>query len=246
MTHPQDTNEGPNPSGLCQCGCGQRTRISPVNDKNRGWVRGKPVRFVTGHAARVPSSKFHYEGVGPNPSGLCMCGCGEKTPIAEYTHRSRGNVKGYPQKYAFGHKPRKGVLELEGTHYVVDGASGCWLWIGATTKDGYGSCPLHRNGTSRAHKVFFEELRGRVPVGLVLDHRCPNGPNTLCVNPDHLFPCTNTENIRRAKSTKLTLEQVEEIRELAECFTQREISRRFGISNQHVSRIVSGQRWPPD
>lgn len=36
-------------SGLCQCGCGQKTRIAPVNDASKGWVKGAPVRFIKGH-----------------------------------------------------------------------------------------------------------------------------------------------------------------------------------------------------
>lgn len=43
----------------------------------------------------------------PNPSGLCMCGCGERTPIATITNRKSGAVKGEPQRYVFGHAGRR-------------------------------------------------------------------------------------------------------------------------------------------
>ncbi|MCA8014649.1 HNH endonuclease [Burkholderia vietnamiensis] len=35
--------------GLCQCGCGQPTRLAPVNDRSKGWVRGQPLKFIKGH-----------------------------------------------------------------------------------------------------------------------------------------------------------------------------------------------------
>ncbi len=35
---------------LCECGCGQYTTISTKNDNTRGWKKGKPKRFITGHA----------------------------------------------------------------------------------------------------------------------------------------------------------------------------------------------------
>lgn len=53
MTHPKDTNEGPNPSGLCLCGCGERTSISAVTDPKRGVVRGKPNRYLRCHNSRT-------------------------------------------------------------------------------------------------------------------------------------------------------------------------------------------------
>lgn len=42
----------PNPRGLCQCGCGGVTAISPVTDPRRGAVKGFPRRFLVGHNGR--------------------------------------------------------------------------------------------------------------------------------------------------------------------------------------------------
>ena len=38
------------PAGLCQCGCGERTRVATQNDRRRGHVKGQPLRFIHGHA----------------------------------------------------------------------------------------------------------------------------------------------------------------------------------------------------
>jgi len=37
------------PYGYCQCGCGQRTRIAPRNNKQNKWVKGKPIKYINGH-----------------------------------------------------------------------------------------------------------------------------------------------------------------------------------------------------
>lgn len=39
--------------GLCECGCGQRTRLAPQTAVSKGWIRGEPLRFIRGHANRT-------------------------------------------------------------------------------------------------------------------------------------------------------------------------------------------------
>lgn len=74
--------------------------------------------------------------------------------------------------------------------------TGCWLWTGAPTRDGYGAASV--NGRTRpAHCAVYEAHRGRIPFGLVLDHTCRN---RLCVNPDHLDPVPRRVNTLRGTS----------------------------------------------
>lgn len=40
----------PNPSGLCQCGCGEKAPIAVQTDSRLGYTKGEPVRFIVGHA----------------------------------------------------------------------------------------------------------------------------------------------------------------------------------------------------
>lgn len=40
---------------------------------------------------------------GPNPSGLCLCGCGETTPVATYTIRTRQIIAGCHLRFCPGH-----------------------------------------------------------------------------------------------------------------------------------------------
>jgi hypothetical protein len=42
----------PNPSGLCQCGCGGQTKIARMNIKKLGWIKGEHIRFIEGHRGR--------------------------------------------------------------------------------------------------------------------------------------------------------------------------------------------------
>jgi hypothetical protein len=40
------------PYGYCHCGCGQKTTIAPATERKRGYVKGKPYKFVKGHNFR--------------------------------------------------------------------------------------------------------------------------------------------------------------------------------------------------
>ena len=74
--------------------------------------------------------------------------------------------------------------------------SGCWIWMGADNGDqGYGR--VYLGGKSyRAHRLMYELIKGKVPGGLDLDHLCRV---RCCVNPAHLEPVTNLENLLRGE-----------------------------------------------
>lgn len=73
----------------------------------------------------------------------------------------------------------------------------CWLWSGAL-HNGYGG--FFADGQRwRVHRWSYEFLVGPIPEGLHLDHLCRV---RHCVNPAHLEPVTNQENIRRGEAGK--------------------------------------------
>lgn len=113
----------------------------------------------------------------------------------------------------------------------------CWIWKLARGRDGYG---VVWDGRSMrvAHRVYWEEAHGPVPEGLTLDHLCRERG---CVRPDHLEPVTHAENCRRGRRTKLTLQQVDEIRRSSA--TQSVLARRYGVSQSQVSRIKREKSW---
>lgn len=69
--------------------------------------------------------------------------------------------------------------------------SGCLLWLAYTDPSGYGR--LHFNGRQRlAHRLSYENAKGPIPAGLHLLHKCDV---PCCINPDHLRPGTQAENV---------------------------------------------------
>lgn len=82
--------------------------------------------------------------------------------------------------------------------HIVKGFTPCWAWVGARTKDGYGTFYfIVSSGKYRrtsAHVASYELFVGPVPKGLEIDHLCRNA---WCVNPDHMEAVTHYENMRR-------------------------------------------------
>lgn len=83
-------------------------------------------------------------------------------------------------------------------------------------------------------------------------HRCDN---RICVNPEHLFLATHTENMldmrnkrRQAKNqrhgmAKLTDNQVRAIRKLLLTLSQHQIAKEYGVSQTAIRDISTGKRW---
>ncbi len=48
--------------GLCECGCGKRTRIAAKTDRSKGWYKGQHLRFIHGHSGAAnpvsPEERF--------------------------------------------------------------------------------------------------------------------------------------------------------------------------------------------
>lgn len=70
----------------------------------------------------------------------------------------------------------------------------CWNWAAPPNSTGYGQFAPIRGRKVLAHRFAYEALIGPIADGLYLDHLCRN---RLCVNPDHLEPVTNRENLLR-------------------------------------------------
>ena len=72
---------------------------------------------------------------------------------------------------------------------------GCWVWTAALNNEGYAAFTM--GGRSLAHRIAYEELVGPIPEGMVLDHVCRT---RSCVNPAHLEPVTQSENLLRGNT----------------------------------------------
>ena len=138
---------------------------------------------------------------------------------------------------------------------------GCWNWKGAKNPSGYGVSSKIK-GASLAHRIAWMHKNGDVPLGpdgktLYILHSCHN---RACVNPDHLRPGTQQDNIndmvaagRAAPATgvehyrtKLNELQVRVIRHLASFKTLQydEIGALFNVSKSAINNIKSGRTWP--
>ena len=68
---------------------------------------------------------------------------------------------------------------------------GCWIWMGG--RRGFYGCISVDNKTELAHRVAWTLYKGTIPNGLLVLHHCDT---PLCVNPNHLFVGTQSDNIK--------------------------------------------------
>lgn len=146
-------------------------------------------------------------------------------------------------------------------HYTMPiTESGCLIWIGRLTANGYGFTELP--GTAKvisSHRLAWKLFRGEIPSGLHVLHKCDI---KCCVNPNHLFLGTQLDNMRdminkgrfnvgnrlkgeNNQNSRLSNEQVLEIK--LELKTGRrnmsKLSRRFGVSHTTIRDIKIGKVW---
>ena len=92
---------------------------------------------------------------------------------------------------------------------IVERPSGCWVWAGHRTPDGYGTISLYdpakkRCITKKVHRVAYAELVGPIPEGREVDHLCML---PCCINPNHLQLLPRSENAAKNQWRKREHEQ---------------------------------------
>lgn len=130
----------------------------------------------------------------------------------------------------------------------------CLLWPYGHTARGY--AVMHVSGKHRlVHRVACEAIHGAPPSPAhQAAHKCGNG-HLSCVNPRHVRWATRSENQmdrvahgtdnrgNRHGMSKLTGDQVKEIRALKGLHPQREIGEMYGVSQTLIGQIHRGVIW---
>jgi hypothetical protein len=126
----------------------------------------------------------------------------------------------------------------------------CWEWCGERSPYGYGRF-TKEGKKQQVHRISYEIHCGVIPLGMCVCHRCDN---RICVNPDHLFIGTHSENSadmvakgRQVRGTdipqaKLTEQEVISIRG-THGLSHRKIARMYGVSPSQINDIRLGKWW---
>ena len=125
----------------------------------------------------------------------------------------------------------------------------CWEWQGSKTQ-GYGR--FYVGGQSQlAHRISYYFATGdlpKPPYGVL--HRCNN---TQCVNPNHLYKGTGSDNMAdlmktgyrpSGKPRKLTDEQIDEVVKLnIERISQRSIAKTMHVCQWTIWNTLNNMKW---
>lgn len=148
----------------------------------------------------------------------------------------------------------KTLLERFEEKFIPVTESGCWIWTAYTNADGYGQINAD-NRMKKAHRVSWELYNGVIPDSMCICHKCDT---PSCVNPNHLFLGTHTENIQdmflkgradlkhgsKHGRTELSEEDVISMRKKCnEGTPQQYFADKHGINKGTVSKIILRKTW---
>ncbi len=149
---------------------------------------------------------------------------------------------------------KQSLLKMVVEYSIPEPNSGCWIWLRATTKNGYGKIFYKKNSylMHRVSAFVFNKIES-MSTKLFVCHTCDN---RICINPDHLFIGTNQDNIRDMilkkrhnhgqthPRSKLTDADVMGIREkISLGHSIKSVAKLYNISECNISQIKNNKTW---
>lgn len=134
------------------------------------------------------------------------------------------------------------IMDRVRSKVSVNEKTGCWEWTGAVDTPGYAQINVNRKRW-RVTRLVYELINGASPGRMMVCHTCDN---RRCVNPEHLFLGTNSDNQRDASikgrrgGQKLGVPQrgmVDGMR--AEGMSYHQIARVMGVAAMTVHRFCN-------
>lgn len=144
----------------------------------------------------------------------------------------------------------------------VNKTSSCWLWVGCKNKQGYGQFRV-RPKAYLSHRFSWLIHNGAIPDKQYVCHSCDT---PACINPDHLFLGSQTDNMQdmflkgrhysqRGTNNqptgkahhfyytghKITRQDAETIRK--DSRTNVQIAKEFGVDPSLISKIKHNKIW---
>jgi len=143
----------------------------------------------------------------------------------------------------------------------MDGAHGCWTWLGYKNNKGYGQFNAGGSRPILAHRAAWELFNGPIPDNpesaygtFYVLHHCDNGQ---CVNPEHLFLGDQQANVNdmqrkgrerkrgrrgvKNHNAKLSDEKVRAIRASRDSMSA--LARQFHVSRAVIYAVCRGNTW---